>query len=173
MTARRSKTRTASDTTIGQIGLGIMGGAFAKHLRQGVSNCRFRSRCERRAALERLAVPRRNRLPRSPGVATSSSRRSEHSAVKAFFSGGRDRGKRPPDGTIVIEASTLPMEVKLELSRRSHQARITVLDCPSAAPARRPRQRTFGLRERPEDAVRKCVASRRLRAEPALLRRVR
>jgi 3-hydroxyisobutyrate dehydrogenase-like beta-hydroxyacid dehydrogenase len=159
MKAQRSKRRTAGESVVGQIGLGIMGGAFAKHLREaGFAVHGFDLDVKRRAALARLggtaeksiaAVSRPcdiliTSLPNIP-------------AVEAVFlgPGGIVESGRP--GTIVIEASTLPLEVKLELRNAAAKRRITVLDCPISGTGAQAAVKDISVyASGPEDAVRKC-----------------
>lgn len=109
-----------------------MGGAFARHLlSDGFAVTGFDIDGRRRAVLKQLgghpltsvaAVSRRcNILVTSlPSIAAINS---------AFFGKGgiAETAKR---GTIVIETSTLPLKVKLELRDRCAKRGIVVLDCP-------------------------------------------
>lgn len=117
---------------MGQIGLGIMGGAFARHLLAAdFAVTGFDIDPGRRKALQKGG----GKSAASPAaVATScmtmiTSLPSVAACEHVFF--GKDgiiAGARR--GAIVIEASTLPLEVKLGLRERSAAAGVTVLDCP-------------------------------------------
>jgi 3-hydroxyisobutyrate dehydrogenase-like beta-hydroxyacid dehydrogenase len=124
--------RPASKGPVGQIGLGIMGGAFAKHLIAAgfrivgydVAPARQRefSRRGGRVAASSAEVARECRilvtsLP-SPGAFESA----------LFGREGLAAGARR--GTIVIETSTLPIELKERARARLARQGITLLDCP-------------------------------------------
>ena len=124
--------KTVSDRLVGQVGLGIMGGAFAKHLRTaGFDVVGFDPDAARSNVLKKLggtaeksaaAVARRSRV-----VITSL---PSLAAVEAAFFGPGGLEPEAARGTIVIEASTLPLEVKLSVRDRCARTGITVLDCP-------------------------------------------
>lgn len=117
---------------VGQVGLGIMGGAFAKHLlaaRFGVIGFDPDKKAEaafvRRGgdfARSAADVARQTRI-----VITSL---PSYKAMEAAFfgKGGITEGAR--EGTIVIEASTMPLDIKHGLRDRCAQLGIIVLDCP-------------------------------------------
>jgi 3-hydroxyisobutyrate dehydrogenase-like beta-hydroxyacid dehydrogenase len=127
-------TRKADDSggPVGQVGLGIMGGAFAKHLRAAGFEVRGYDpdpqRCGEFARIggevERSvgAVARRSRviITSLPSVAAVES---------AFFGKGGLAETAQPD-TTVIETSTLPLEVKLDARERCARRGLTLLDCP-------------------------------------------
>lgn len=121
-----------SKGTVGQIGLGIMGGAFARHLlAAGFSVVGFDvapaavrplTRLGGRAARSCAEVAARARI-------LITSLPSPAAMEEAYF--GKDgiaAGARP--GTIVIEASTMTLELKESLRRRLARRRVTLLDCP-------------------------------------------
>jgi 3-hydroxyisobutyrate dehydrogenase-like beta-hydroxyacid dehydrogenase len=117
---------------VGQLGLGIMGGAFAKHLRAaGFDVFGFDVDRNRRAELKRLGGQPQtsiSALARNASVVITSLP-SIAAVDQAFFGeGGLVETSQP--GTIVIEASTLPLEVKLNVRDRCASRRIQVLDCP-------------------------------------------
>ena len=109
-----------------------MGGAFAKHLRAaGFEVAGFDPDTRRRAELKRLggrpagsaaAVAARARviITSLPSVA----------AMEAAFFGRDGIAAKARRGTIVIEASTMPLALKLDLKARCAKKGITVLDCP-------------------------------------------
>ncbi len=127
-----ARKRRRSKGTVGQVGLGIMGGAFARHLldhgyhvvgydpspkatnalnRAGGESARSAAEVARRARVIITSLP-------SPGAMES-----------AYF--GKDgiaAGARP--GTAVIEASTMTLELKEKIRRRLARQRVQLLDCP-------------------------------------------
>ena len=125
-------TRIRSSKTVGIVGLGIMGGAFAKHL----LNARFEVigydvLTSKRAALRKLGG-----MPvASPAEVAAGARVLITSlpSVKAFEEGlfGKngiaDGALR---GGVVIETSTLPLAAKESARRRLAPLGLTLLDCP-------------------------------------------
>jgi len=129
---RRRRTSRRSRGTIGQIGLGIMGGAFARHLLAagyGVvgydvapAAIRALTRAGGRAARSCSEVAARSRI-------LITSLPSAVAMEEAYFGrNGITAGARP--GTIVVEASTMTLELKESLRRRLARRRVTLLDCP-------------------------------------------
>lgn len=119
-------------TAIGVVGLGIMGGAFARHLLTAgyrvtgydIAAARRRELASRGGRAERSCadVARTTRiiitsLP-SPG------------AMKEAFFGKDGIMAGAARGTIVIEASTMPIELKEQCRRRLARGGIEMLDCP-------------------------------------------
>ena len=117
---------------VGQVGLGIMGGAFAKHLlaagyhvigydpsgkaisafrRNGGEAVRSPAEVARRCNILITSLP-------SPG------------AMEAAYFGkdGIAAGARP--GTAVVEASTMTLELKEKIRRRLARQKVELLDCP-------------------------------------------
>jgi L-threonate 2-dehydrogenase len=124
--------RTSNSAAVGVVGLGIMGGAFAKHLRAARFNVvGYDVAAARRAALRRIG-----------GVAAASSAAVAANArivitslpslpafeAALFGKDGIAAGARR--GTIVIEASTLPLDVKEEARKRLATTGVILLDCP-------------------------------------------
>ena len=118
--------------TVGQIGLGIMGGAFARHLLAAGFNVigydidpaamRAFTRAGGRTARSCAEVAARTRV-------LITSLPSPEAMEEAYFcKEGIAAGTRP--GTIVIEASTMALELKESLRRRLARKRVTLLDCP-------------------------------------------
>ena len=117
---------------VGQVGLGIMGGAFAKHLlaaKFGVIGFDLdKKACDRLAAAGGEAVKSAADVARACKVIITSLP-SIKACEAAFF--GKDSivdGAR--EGTIVIEASTMPIAVKEGIRERCAKRGISVLDCP-------------------------------------------
>jgi len=121
-----------SKGTVGQIGLGIMGGAFARHLLATGFNVvgydvapaavRAFTRAGGRAAQSCAEVAARTRI-------LITSLPSPAAMEEAYFGKqGIAEGARP--GTIVIEASTMTLELKESLRRRLARRRVVLLDCP-------------------------------------------
>jgi L-threonate 2-dehydrogenase len=117
---------------VGIVGLGIMGGAYARHLRAA----RF-AVLGYDIAKARLAMLRKlgGTTADSPLAVTASATVVITSlpSVQAFESAmfakdGIAAGAR--DGTIVIEASTLPLEAKESARKRLAKRGATLLDCP-------------------------------------------
>jgi 3-hydroxyisobutyrate dehydrogenase-like beta-hydroxyacid dehydrogenase len=132
MAGNRRAARRRSKGTVGQVGLGIMGGAFARHLlaagfdvvghdvapaaakalaRAGGQPVRFAAEVASRSRIIITSLP-------SPA------------AMEAAFFGphGIAAGARP--GTIVIEASTMTLELKEGIRRRLARQKVHMLDCP-------------------------------------------
>ncbi len=117
---------------VGQVGLGIMGGAFAKHLlaaKFGVIG--FDPDKKARTAL----------TARGGDCATSGADVARHciiiitslpsiKAMEAAFFGKDGIVAGAHKGAIVIEASTMPIEVKQDIRERCAKLGVTVLDCP-------------------------------------------
>jgi L-threonate 2-dehydrogenase len=117
---------------VGQIGLGIMGGAFAKHLREaGFDVVGFDVDARRRAELKKLGGRPEAAIA---GVARNASilitSLPSIAAVDQVFFGNAGVLESAGRGTIVIEASTLPLEVKRNVRDRCASRDIRVLDCP-------------------------------------------
>ena len=161
MKGRTSKTRTAANPAVGQIGLGIMGGAFAKHLRQAGFEVRgFDLDAKRRTALERLGGASEKSVAavaKQCGIVITSL--PSIPAIEAVFSGRGGIIESAQPGTIVIEASTLPLQVKLELRDACAKRRITVLDCPISGTGAQAAVKDISVyASGPEKAVEACSA---------------
>lgn len=129
------KRRTVSRrrrVTVGQIGLGIMGGAFARHLlAAGHDVVGYDVLPARRRELARLGGRPASSCAEVAAQAkiVITSLPSPAAMEEAFFGRqGIAAGARP--GTIVIEASTMTLELKERLRRRLARQRIHLLDCP-------------------------------------------
>jgi 3-hydroxyisobutyrate dehydrogenase-like beta-hydroxyacid dehydrogenase len=118
--------------TVGIIGLGIMGGAFARHLRAARFNVPGYD----------IAAPQLAALRKLGGVALSSPAEVAASArilitslpsvasfeAALFGKDGIASGARR--GTVVIEASTLPLATKERARARLARRGVVLLDCP-------------------------------------------
>jgi L-threonate 2-dehydrogenase len=121
---------------VGQVGLGIMGGAFATHLlaaRFGVIGFDpdKKARAVHSARGGDCAASGAD-VARHCGIIITSLP-SVKAMEAAFF--GKDgiaagAPRNASKGTIVIEASTMPIEVKQDIRERCAKLGITVLDCP-------------------------------------------
>lgn len=117
---------------MGQIGLGIMGGAFAKHLLEaGFEGVGFDP--DRRRAGEfrrrggRVAASSAAVAARCRTIITSLPSIKACEAVFLARDGIAARARR---GTVVIETSTMPLETKIAVHDACATRGITVLDCP-------------------------------------------
>lgn len=157
--ANKTKSRDVAVQTVGQVGLGIMGGAFARHLRQaGFGVTGFDPDAKRRTELKRIggrvvgtaaAV-----AARSPVVITSL---PSVAAVQAAFFGDAGLMQDAAPGTVVIETSTLPLEVKLDVRERCAARKVTVLDCPISGTGAQAAAKDISVyASGPQDAVKRC-----------------
>jgi L-threonate 2-dehydrogenase len=122
----------AASLAVGQIGLGIMGGAFARHLiAAGYRVIGYDIDAARREELQRSGGTAALSVASVAGAAQViiTSLPSEDACRRVFLdadgiamSAGRD--------TVVLETSTMPLGVKIELREACAQAGVTVLDCP-------------------------------------------
>jgi L-threonate 2-dehydrogenase len=128
-TSIRRKTATGN---VGQIGLGIMGGAFAKHLLDAGFNVLGYD--PNPAALRAFTKRGGESAPTAAEVAGRTkiiitSLPSPAAMEEAFFGKlGIAAGARR--GTVVIEASTMTLELKESIRRRLARRGVTLLDCP-------------------------------------------
>jgi 3-hydroxyisobutyrate dehydrogenase-like beta-hydroxyacid dehydrogenase len=114
---------------VGMIGLGIMGSAMASNLlKAGFQVVGYDVVPKARAAHRRAGgvVARSNRdvARRAPIVVTSLP------SAAALASVVDEIAKARPRGLLVVETSTLPLDVKHAAQRRLAAARVTMLDCP-------------------------------------------
>ncbi len=117
---------------IGCIGLGIMGGAFARHLlSDGFVVDGFDIDAARRTVLKKIggrpAASIAAVCRASPLLVTSL---PSIAAVQAAFFGKGGVVDSAGRGAVVIETSTLPLKVKHEIRDRCASRGIAVLDCP-------------------------------------------
>jgi putative dehydrogenase len=129
---KQPKQKTSNTNSIGQVGLGIMGGAFAKHLLAAGFNVVGYDVAP--AALKALTRAGGEAAPSGTEVAARTkiiitSLPSPAAMEEAFFGKlGIAAGARP--GTLVIEASTMTLELKERIRRRLARRGVTLLDCP-------------------------------------------
>jgi 3-hydroxyisobutyrate dehydrogenase-like beta-hydroxyacid dehydrogenase len=128
----RGGTIPSGTEAVGQIGLGIMGGAFAKHLLaagfavMGFDPDRrrageFRRRGGRAAASGAAVAARCGTIITSlPSI----------KACEAVFLARDGIAARARRGTVVIETSTMPLATKIAVHEACAARGITVLDCP-------------------------------------------
>jgi len=115
--------------TVGVVGLGIMGGAFAKNLAAGGWRVigydidPARCRAAARAGVE-IAANAKELAAKAPTIITSlPTPKSLEATVGAIV-----RAKAPP--RVLIEAGTFALEDKLKAERALRKAGHTMLDCP-------------------------------------------
>jgi putative dehydrogenase len=145
--------------TVGQIGLGIMGGAFAKHLRvAGFDVLGYDPDRKRVAELKKLG----GRIAASDGevasgVSTIITSLPSVAAVEAAFFGDGGIARSAAPATIVIETSTLPLAVKLDVRARCERKGVIVLDCPISGTGAQAAAKDISVyASGPADAVKRC-----------------
>lgn len=130
----RAKTKAGSRKkgVVGQIGLGIMGGAFARHLL--ASGFDVIGYDVAPAARRRLAALGGQAAGSGAEVAARSrviiTSLPSPAAMEEVFFGENGLATSGRPGSIVIEASTMTLELKERIHRRLARRRIEVLDCP-------------------------------------------
>ncbi len=117
---------------VGQIGLGIMGSAFARHLMQAQFEV---IGYDPQKKAQKFHLQQSGVLAQSVAEVARSARILITSlpsvkACEAAFWGAQGILTGAARGTVVIEASTLPLEVKFSLRDRCAEKGIIVLDCP-------------------------------------------
>ena len=145
------------DRTIGVIGLGIMGSAMSANLvKAGFEVLGYdpvAARCrELKRAGGRAARSGRDVATRTPIVITSLPSADALGSVAGEIASARRHGQ------IVIETSTLPLEVKEAARKRVASAGVTMLDCPLSGTGAQARVKdlvVFASGER--GAYRKCI----------------
>ena len=122
----------AINKQVGVVGLGIMGGAFAKHLRAA----RFKVTGYDVAAARRAALRKLGGVAAESTAEVASVNRilitslPSLPAFEAALFGKHGIADGARKGTIVIEASTLPLEVKEDARKRLAKTGVILLDCP-------------------------------------------
>jgi len=143
--------------TIGVIGLGIMGSAMSANLvKAGFSVLGYDMVAARRAALKRAGGrPARSAQDvgkRAPVVITSLPSAEALAEVSAGLAAAGHAGQ------IVIETSTLPIEIKQAAKKRLAVRGITLLDCPLSGTGAQARTRDLVvLASGGRSAYRKCI----------------
>ena len=143
--------------TIGVIGLGIMGSAMSANLvKAGFSVLGYDMVAARRAALKRAGGrPARSAQDvgkRAPVVITSLPSAEALAEVSAGLAAAGHAGQ------IVIETSTLPIEIKQAVKKRLAVRGITLLDCPLSGTGAQARTRDLVvLASGGRSAYRKCI----------------
>jgi len=126
------KATNSKGQSVGSIGLGIMGGAFARHLlSEGFDVQGYDIDPARRAALKKLGgrpAASAAAVTRACGVLVTSL--PSLKAVDAAFFGAGGIVATARRGSVVIETSTLPLAKKEEIRARCAARGIAVLDCP-------------------------------------------
>ena len=128
MNAKRSSNAKA----VGIVGLGIMGGAFAKHLRAA----RFPVVGYDVAGARLTALRKLGGIAAGSPAAVASAARvlitslPSVAAFEAALFGPEGIAAGARRGTIVIEASTLPIDVKERARKRFAKTGVILLDCP-------------------------------------------
>lgn len=121
-----------SSIKVGQVGLGIMGGAFAKHLLAAKFDVMgFDPDKKASAALKaRGGVPVKSAAAVARACNVIITSLPSIKAMEAAFFGKEGLAAGARKGTVVIEASTMPLEVKHDIRERCAAHGVTVLDCP-------------------------------------------
>ncbi|MGH8617922.1 MAG: NAD(P)-dependent oxidoreductase [Burkholderiales bacterium] len=154
MAAKRAQGR------VGVLGLGIMGGAFARHLLDaGYQVVGFDVRKPALASFKRLggmpALSAADLAGRVPVLITSLP--SIKTFATAFF-GEEGIAASALTGTIVIEASTLPLAVKERAQRKLAAYGIVLLDCPiSGTGAQAAAKDAVVYASGPKSAIARCA----------------
>ena len=145
------------ENNVGMIGLGIMGSAMSANLvKAGFNVLGFDPVSARRQELKRAggraAKTGRDVAGRSPIIITSMPSADALASVSAEIVAAGRRGQ------IVIETSTLPLDVKEAARKRLAAAGVTLLDCPLSGTGAQARVKdvvVFASGER--GAYRKCI----------------
>jgi L-threonate 2-dehydrogenase len=122
----------ASKGTVGQVGLGIMGGAFAKHLlAAGFDVIGY----DVAPAAVRALVSAGGQSARSAAEVAARVRivitsLPSPAAMEAAYFGKQGIAAGARAGTVVVEASTMTLELKETIRRRLARGKVTLLDCP-------------------------------------------
>jgi 3-hydroxyisobutyrate dehydrogenase-like beta-hydroxyacid dehydrogenase len=128
----KAKARTRSAGTVGVVGLGIMGGAFAKHL----SAARFKVSGFDIAPAAIAALRKLGGVAAGSAAEVAAGQRiivtslPSYAAFEAALFGKNGIAAGAKRGTVVIEASTLPLKLKEDARKRFAKIGVTMLDCP-------------------------------------------
>jgi 3-hydroxyisobutyrate dehydrogenase-like beta-hydroxyacid dehydrogenase len=117
---------------VGVVGLGIMGGAFARHLRAArFAVIGYDVAAARRTALRKLGgVSARSSADVAANARILITSLPSLAAFEAALFGKEGIAAGARKGTLVIEASTLPLEIKIDARRRLAKTGVILLDCP-------------------------------------------
>ena len=130
--SERTTARSGAQRAVGVVGLGIMGGAYSRHLSAaGFRVVGYDILDERRAALSAAggaAAESPAAVARAAPVLVTSLPSVD--AFEAALFGAQGVASAKARGRIVIEASTLPLAVKEGARKRLARAGVTLLDCP-------------------------------------------
>jgi 3-hydroxyisobutyrate dehydrogenase-like beta-hydroxyacid dehydrogenase len=151
--------KTKRSAAVGQIGLGIMGGSFAKHLRAAAFEVSgFDPDASRAAELEHLGgVAERSVAAVARRCSVVITSLPSIAAVQDAFFGKGGVLESLRGGSIVIETSTLPLEIKIDLHKRGEARGITVLDCPISGTGAQAAAKDIAVyASGPHAAVKKC-----------------
>ena len=121
-----------SKGTVGQIGLGIMGGAFARHLL--AAGYRVSGYDPAPGAMRAFAArggrPARSAAEVAAQASTLITSLPSPAAMEEAYFGAEGIAAVARPGTVVIEASTMTLDLKEKLRRGLARRRIEMLDCP-------------------------------------------
>ena len=143
---------------VGFLGLGIMGSAMAANLvKAGFRVVGYdvapKARAGHRRAGGTVARSARDVARRAPIVITSLPSAAALAAVVEELAGGRRRD------LVVVETSTLPLEVKHAAERRLAKAGVTMLDCPLSGTGAQARVKDLLVyASGPHAAYKRCTA---------------
>lgn len=146
---------------VGQVGLGIMGGAFAAHLLKAKFGVIGFDPDKRAGA---MFVKRGGDLSRSAAEVARQTRiiitsLPSYKAMEAAFFGKGGIVQSAREGTIVIEASTMPLEIKHGVRDRCAALGIIVLDCPISGTGAQAAAKDISVyASGDEAAIRRCDA---------------
>ena len=159
MKTKKKAVEGGTGRVVGQVGLGIMGGAYSKHLRAaGFDVIGYDPDAKRATALKSLGGKPAKTIAdvssRTPVVITSL---PSIQAIDAAFFGKNGLLDGAPPGTIVIETSTLPLEVKEGVRDVCEERGVIVLDCPISGTGAQAAKKDISVyASGPKDAVRLC-----------------
>ena len=129
---KETRSRTKAAPAVGVVGLGIMGGAYSRHLLSaGFRVTGYDVLAARQAALRKLGgVPAASPAAVAHAAAIVITSLPSVDALDDALFGEQGVAAGAAKGGIVIEASTLPLAVKEKARKRLAGAGMTMLDCP-------------------------------------------
>jgi 3-hydroxyisobutyrate dehydrogenase-like beta-hydroxyacid dehydrogenase len=127
-----AKKRRNGRSIVGQVGLGIMGGAFARHLLDaGFRVIGFDPSSRASKALERMGgEAARSAAEVAAKASVIITSLPSPGAMEAAYFGKDGIAAGARRGTAVIEASTMTLDLKEKLHRRLAKQGVPLLDCP-------------------------------------------